>query len=172
MYRFNRVVILFGVMVISLTVNQAMAQCVVATPQLEHMQQTQIRLQNNAQEWIAVNTHVADEPAESSAGFQHICQDTIDNTFILFVYSRPYLGRFHMQNVYGNLDIAFIREDGVVISIQQMRAEPPGLPVKPQLYSPPEPFMFALEAREGFFADNDIKQMQSRFDVDAFLNSQ
>jgi len=172
MSRFAKQIVLLGFITASLITGQVMAQCVLATPQLEHMQQAQIRLQNTSQEWATVNAHIADEPAESAAGFQHICQETIDDTFILFVYSRPYLGRFHMQNVYGNLDIAFIKEDGVVISIQQMRAEPPGLPVKPQLYSPTEPFMYALEAKEGFFAENNIEVMQSRFDVDTFRSGQ
>jgi len=163
---------MLGILLLSIVSNRTMAQCVLATPQLEHMQQAQIRLQDTSQKWMTINAYIADEPVESAAGFQHICQETIDDTFILFVYSRPYLGRFHMQNVYGNLDIAFIREDGVVLSIQQMRAEPPGLPVKPQLYGPTQPFMYALEAREGFFAESNIEVMQSRFDVDTFRSGQ
>ncbi len=172
MRRIVRQLTLYGGVMICLVVKPTMAQCVLTTTQLEHMHQAELRLQNTSQEWITVKAHIADEPAESAAGFQHICQETIDDTFILFVYSRPYLGRFHMQNVYGNLDIAFIRDDGVVISIQQMRAEPPGLPVRPRLYSPPEPFKYALEAREGFFAENNVQEMHSRFDVDAFKKVQ
>lgn len=163
---------LIGCVVLSFFAHPVQAECVAVTRQLEHMQYVQIRLQNTQQEWININTHIADEPAESAAGFQHVCPETIDQTFILFVYRSPYLGRFHMQNVYANLDIAFIRGDGVIVSIQQMRAEPPGSPVNPRLYSPTEPFMFALEGRDGFFAENNIEVMHSRFDVDTFLRTQ
>ncbi len=172
MWRLERAIASVVCVLLSLVAHSVMAECVAATPQLEHMQHTQIRLQSTKGEWITVDARIADEPAESAAGFQHICPETIDQTFILFVYPRPYLGRFHMQNVYAPLDIAFIRGDGTLVSIQQMRAEPPGSPVKPRLYSSPEPFMYALEARANFFAENNIEVMRSSFDVDTFRIAQ
>jgi len=143
-------------------------QCRNLTAALDSMAPATIEIRNERAEIVELEVRVANNMTERAGGFQHLCPEVIRTTAILFVYMEPRLGRFHMRNVYAPLDIAFIADDGRIVEIQRMEAEPPGLPVIPRTYGPARAFRFALEARAGFFASNDIGVGVSLFDATGF----
>ncbi len=98
---------------------------------------------------------VANKGRTRSAGFQRVCAETIAKTPILFVFSSPFTPRFHMNNVVAPIDIAFIRKNGSVDSIQAMQTYVMVSKDKP-LYSPTSAVIAALEGHPGFFEDNEI----------------
>ena len=129
---------------------QAKAECMKTTMGLSSMHQERIVLVNDTGERVVLPVLVADNNYERASGFQHICQDVIDNVMILFRYEASVFGRFHMQNVYAPLDIAFFDEDGRLIKTMLMETY---TETSKPLYDPGAPFKFALEAREGFFSE-------------------
>ncbi len=102
---------------------------------------------------IVVKT--ADNNATRAAGFQRVCASTIAKTPILFLFNSPVIPNFHMNNVVAAIDIAFIDEHGEIESIHAMQPYSLLLLKKP-LYSPKRPIVAALEARPGFFSDNNL----------------
>ena len=97
---------------------------------------------------------LADSRAERSAGFQYICPSTIERYPMYFDYGTVAALVFHMRNVVGELDIAFINVDHRIGSIQRM------VPYKDKTdqryYRPNGPVIGALEARPGFFSQQGI----------------
>ena len=88
-------------------------------------------------------------------GFQYTCPETISNMNILFEFNYEGMPRFHMNNVFAPLDIAFIDKSGVIVDIFLMNTYSL-LELKKPLYSPSKPVLYALEARSGFFQDLNI----------------
>lgn len=109
--------------------------------------------ENKVTKSVAVKT--ADNNATRAAGFQRVCASTIAETPILFLFDRPFVPSFHMNNVVAAIDIAFIDEHGKIESIQAMQPYSVLLLDKP-LYSPERPVIAALEARPGFYSDNSL----------------
>ena len=74
-----------------------------------------------------------------------------DEQGVLFLYPDSANRSFWMKTVTFALDIAFIRSDGTIARIAQMQpyvtAGPPSL----------QPVQYALEMREGWFADHDVE---------------
>ncbi len=98
---------------------------------------------------------LADNNPNRAAGFQGVCESTIESMPILFVFEREALPNFHMNNVVASIDIAFIDKSGDVESIQSMK--PYSLiELKKKLYSPKRPVLYALEVHKGFFDQHDI----------------
>lgn len=79
---------------------------------------------------------------------------------MLFAYPDARLPRemgFWMKNCWIDLDIAFIRPDGRIVTIHTMKAEPLDRPDSElKHYRPSEPVQFALELRAGEFARRGI----------------
>ena len=69
----------------------------------------------------------------------------------LFGYSSPVRSPFWMKDTHIPLSIAFINEEGRIISIQKM--EPDN---DQRIYHPPEPFKYALEMNQGWFEKNNV----------------
>lgn len=70
---------------------------------------------------------------------------------MLFVYEEPSRMAFWMRNTQIPLDIAFIDDDGVIVSIDSMR------PFDTQTrHQPPRPVLYALEMVQGWFARNGV----------------
>lgn len=90
---------------------------------------------------------VADDNAERAAGFQHICARDFARHPILFQFEGRVHTAFHMHNVHGPLDIAFLDGDGRVLEIQRMNPYVPG--TAPVYYRPSRPFAAALETAAG-----------------------
>lgn len=98
---------------------------------------------------------LADSVKTRAAGFQNICQSTVDKTLILFTFEHAHEPSFHMHNVVASLDIAFIKRDGAIESIQLMKPYSLIALDKP-LYSPNEPVVAALEGHQGFFKEHGV----------------
>lgn len=132
----------------------ALADCVDSTPMLEQMDEKMIALVNTQGEQQMLKVKVADEPQEQAAGFQHICPEVIEDTSILFVFNRPREPVFHMRNVHASLGIAFAEADGRIGDIQRMQEE--FSTGSRQLYPSATKAKYALEVRDGFFAQYGI----------------
>ncbi len=98
---------------------------------------------------------------EHAQGLMHR-DDVPDGTGMLFVYPRAQVRSFWMVNTYVPLDIAYMDAAFTVVDIQQL--EPLDSTSRPSK----APFMYALEVRQGWFAEHGIavgSQAQVEFDV-------
>ena len=93
---------------------------------------------------------MASNNATRAAGFQRVCESTIESMPILFVFDRESIPSFHMNNVVAPIDIAFIDKAGQLESIQSMKPYSVVERSK-KLYSPKRPVLYALEVHKGFF---------------------
>lgn len=154
----NRLLLLGSLFVVGLGTAflsfNAKASCVDQTPLLKQMHiaedQLIIDVGTDTEKSVPISYRVADTQNEKAAGFQHICARSIEKQQILFVFNKPFKPNFHMRNVWGVLDIAFIDESGVIVDIQTMQPYSLLMPKKPT-YAPPTEIKYALEAREGYF---------------------
>jgi uncharacterized membrane protein (UPF0127 family) len=136
--------------------------CSATTPELDSMARRELVFVSNDGRRVTVAARVAREPTQLRAGFQHICPATIDRTAILFIFPVAVRTRFHMRNVHGALDIAFIDADGAVVDV--VRMEPYGADpdsARP-VYGTSSAFQYALEAAPGFFDSRGIAPGKSR----------
>jgi uncharacterized protein len=99
---------------------------------------------------------VADDDQRRAAGFQCATRDEIEHTKILFDFGFEIMTAFHMQNVVAPLDIAFVKADGRIFSIQPMTPSPTAL------YQPMGAFRYALETHAGFFEREGIRAGEAR----------
>jgi uncharacterized membrane protein (UPF0127 family) len=114
------------------------------------MADTPVRLAASGRD-LTFTAKLADTTERQAAGFQCATAQEIQRTLILFDFGREIHTHFHMQNVAAPLDIAFIKADGRIFSVQTMQ---PG----PELYGPLGPFRWALEAPAGFFVKHGVHQ--------------
>jgi uncharacterized membrane protein (UPF0127 family) len=96
-----------------------------------------------------VHAEVANTSALRSQGLMY--RDAVpDGTGMLFVFDREAERSFWMQNTFVALDVAFIDSNFRVVDIQQMEPE------STEIHDGARPAMFALEVRQGWFAENGI----------------
>jgi uncharacterized membrane protein (UPF0127 family) len=110
---------------------------------------------------IPVQVRMAETPDQQAGGFQCATPAEIQKNLILFDFGHDTHSQFHMQNVPAALDIAFIKGDGHIFSILVMQPSPTAL------YGPMGSFRWALEARQGFYADQEIRQGRARLRLPA-----
>jgi uncharacterized membrane protein (UPF0127 family) len=136
--------------------------CAVMTPELNTMTERDLVFENDDGRRVTITARVAQSGAQISAGFQRVCPETIRNTAILFVFPFEVRTRFHMRNVYGALDIAFIGADGAVRDIVRMEpyGSEPG--AAHPVYGTDNAFQYALEAAPGAFDSRGIAPGESR----------
>ena len=134
-------------------------ECKESRQRMSAMSVQEITLVDQFGKMKKMTVHIADEPDSRAAGYQHICKDLIQSTAILFVYSREGRGQFHMRNVLAPLDIGFFDSQGRLRKTLLMEPYAAG---KQQLYDPGVPFQYALEAREGYFAESDLIDGRAR----------
>ncbi len=132
--------------------------CQEVTEGVQAMHTEEVPLLNDHGKIVSFQSHVADDNTERAAGYQYICVNIIDTSTILFVYPQPVSARFHMRNVAAPLDIGFFDDKGKLISVMLMLPYDDG---NSRLYGPPQPFQYALEARQGFFADHNLSAGKS-----------
>jgi uncharacterized membrane protein (UPF0127 family) len=101
---------------------------------------------------VRATAKLADTDEARHAGFQCATPDEIRTTVIVFNFPREILGAFHMQNVPAPLDIAFVKASGRIFSILRMEPSPT------ETYGPLGAYLYAIEARAGFFKDHGISQ--------------
>ena len=96
-----------------------------------------------------VRAEVANTSALRSQGLMY--RDAVpDGTGMLFVFDREAERSFWMQNTFVALDVAFIDSNFRVVDIQQMEPE------STEIHDGASPAMFALEVRQGWFAEKGI----------------
>ena len=96
---------------------------------------------------VAEVARTADERAE---GLMYR-QELPDGVGMLFVFETSEVRSFWMQNTYVALDIAFLDASFAVVDIQQME------PLTTDPHESAVPAMFALEVRQGWFAEHGIR---------------
>lgn len=134
---------------------QSWAQCTASTSEIDRMEIASLTIQTQANGSIELVTRVADDPYERAAGFQHVCAQVAEEHPIYFQFERPFISSFHMRNVYAELDIAFIDDNGQIISIQRMKPNSL-IALRENLYHPPSPALAALETAPGYYASSGI----------------
>ena len=150
----STVFFLFGLLLLAGNQVYAERSCQFTTPALQTMQQQNVVLYKDDLKH-ELNTKIARSFEQRQAGFQYICKEIIRDTAILFLFETPFKPRFHMNNVNAPLDIAFIKANGEIISIQTMR--PYSLiSFKKPVYGVDENVQAAIEAHKGFFEQAGI----------------
>ena len=74
-----------------------------------------------------------------------------EGTGMLFVFDREAQRSLWMQNTFVALDVAWIDRNFVIVDIQQMEPE------TTDIHDGARPAMYALEVRQGWFAEKDIR---------------
>ena len=98
---------------------------------------------------IEISVEIADDPAERERGLMF--RDSLsDEEGMLFVYGTEQTLSFWMKNTPLALDIAFIDATGLIVDIQQME------PFTEETHLSERPAMYALEMRQGWFADHGV----------------
>jgi len=69
---------------------------------------------------------------------------------MLFIFESDDYWTFHMKNTYIPLDIAFLKEDGTVDSIEELE------PMSPVPVGPNSKIRYAVEVNRGWFAENNV----------------
>lgn len=96
---------------------------------------------------VAEVARTADERAE---GLMYR-EEVPDGTGMLFVFDDSRVRSFWMKNTFVDLDIAHIDPSYVIVDIKQMEAE------SEEAVEGAAPAMFALEVRQGWFAEHGIE---------------
>jgi hypothetical protein len=96
-----------------------------------------------------VHAEVANTSETRSQGLMY--RDEVpEGTGMLFVFDREAERSFWMQNTFVALDVAFIDRNFRIVDIQQMEPE------STEIHDGARPAMFALEVRQGWFAEKGI----------------
>lgn len=69
---------------------------------------------------------------------------------MLFVFEGHAIHCFWMRNTYVPLSIAFLRDDGSIVNIENMD------PLQETNHCPSEPVRYALEVNQGWFAKRNV----------------
>lgn len=117
----------------------AQAECRATTAAVDEMPAINLMIAGERE----LHARLASTAAHRGAGMQHLCPATIRELAILFRFPEPRRPRFHMNNVYAPLDIAFLSTSGRVVSVHRMRPDQPGTT------GPDEPVAAALELAAG-----------------------
>ena len=97
-----------------------------------------------------VVAEIAATADERSQGLMYR-EDVPDGTGMLFVFQQASIQGFWMANTYVPLDIAYMDSSYTIVDILQMKA------LDTNTYPSTRPAQFALEVREGWFAEHDIR---------------
>ncbi|MFT5571172.1 MAG: uncharacterized membrane protein (UPF0127 family) [Cryomorphaceae bacterium] len=104
---------------------------------------------------FAVEVKTAKNSRSRAAGFQRVCESTVEQEPMLFLFDREFMPKFHMNNVVAPLAIAFFTKKGVIKSIQTMQPYVVASLKKP-LYGPSVPVLGALEGHIDFFGKHKL----------------
>ncbi len=100
----------------------------------------------NKEIWV----EVAKTPEERARGLMDRKQLGKDEG-MLFIFEKEDYHGFWMKNTYVPLSIAFIDKGGRIVRITDMK------PLTLESHDPPQPILYALEMRKGWFSANGIK---------------
>jgi uncharacterized membrane protein (UPF0127 family) len=98
---------------------------------------------------IDLFVEVVDTPEKRGRGLM-FRQSMAENQGMLFVFEQEGQYSFYMRDTPLPLSIAFIEGEGDIIEIEDMQ------PLTEDLHSPDEPYLYAVEVNQGWFARNGI----------------
>jgi len=122
---------------------------------LQSMPESTVVFTKESGDVLEVLVRTANNNSTRAAGFQGVCESTIEAKPILFLFSSALTPRFHMNNVVAPIDIAFIDTEGKIDTIHEMTPYVIGSKHRP-LYGSSGPVIAALEVHKGFYSDNGI----------------
>lgn len=97
-----------------------------------------------------VTAQLAISPDERATGLMHR-KDMPQHEGMLFVFESPQVQCFWMRNTLLPLSIAFVADDGRIVSIADMK------PLDETSHCSAEPVRYALEMNQGWFAKRGFK---------------
>ena len=95
-------------------------------------------------------SEVAQTPPERAKGLMWR-RTLAPNEGMLFVFPDQAFHCFWMRNTYIPLSIAFLKNDGTIVNIEDMQ------PLDESSHCPQEPIRLAIEVNQGWFAERGIK---------------
>jgi uncharacterized membrane protein (UPF0127 family) len=99
---------------------------------------------------ILIRLEIANTEPEREQGLMY--RKSLDaDSGMVFVWTQPVLDSFYMKNTYVPLSVAFLGADGRIQEIQDMQ------PLTTNLHTPAQPYQYAIEVNQGFFARNGIQ---------------
>jgi len=98
---------------------------------------------------VTLTAEVADTPETRSVGLMYRDRMPKDHGMI-FIFEKPDFQRFYMKNTRIPLDIAFIREDGTIDQVKQMK------PYSLERTYSQHRAKYALEMNQGWFEANRV----------------
>ena len=99
-----------------------------------------------------LRVRIAETPAERAAGLMHVMALAPDDGMV-FVFGGPVADRFWMKDTLIPLSVAFVAQDGTIVSMSDMdpcTADPC------QTYAASRPYTVAVEANLGWFHDHGV----------------
>lgn len=115
---------------------------------------TIISFSNTCGQSVPLGVDIASDDARQASGLMNIAPLPDDQgelfDFASTANGAPVLISFWMKDTEIPLSIAFISKDGAVQEIQDMQAE------SLDLHTPQQPYLYAVEANQGWFAQNGI----------------
>lgn len=108
---------------------------------------------------LELRVEVADTPERQQRGLMYRTR-VPDDTGMVFVYERPDTGGFWMKNTLVPLTIAFFDERGVIRDILDM-APCVGRGDDCPTYTPRNPYVGALEVRQGLLREKGLREGDS-----------
>ncbi len=97
-----------------------------------------------------IQAMVAQSPDERSTGLMHR-REMGPNEGMLFVFEQPATQCFWMKNTLLPLSAAFVRDDGTIVNIEDMK------PQTTDGHCSKEPVRYVLEMHQGWFAKRGFK---------------
>ncbi len=110
---------------------------------------TRITFVNKEGDEIDLFVEVADTPEERQRGLM-FRQSMPENQGMLFVFEQEGQYSFYMRDTLLPLSIAFVEGEGDILEIEDMQ------PLTEDLHSPDEPYLYAIEANQGWFDRHGI----------------
>lgn len=129
--------------------------CETDNADLQKMLPGQVSLQKTDGATVTFPVKIANNNRTRAAGFQRVCESTIEAMPILFLFDRAVVPSFHMNRVVAPIEIAFISRGGSIDSIHHMQPYVQGSLRKP-LYSSKAPIVAALETGRKFYQQHDV----------------
>ncbi len=96
-----------------------------------------------------LKTEVAIRPPDRATGLMWR-QSMPENQGMLFIFENHALHCFWMRNTFIPLSIAFLRDDGSIVNIEDMQ------PQQETSHCPAEPVRYALEVNQGWFTKRNV----------------
>ena len=110
---------------------------------------TRITFVNKEGDEIDLFVEVVDTPEERGRGLM-FRQSMPENQGMLFVFEQEGQYSFYMKDTLLPLSIAFVEGEGDILEIEDMQ------PLTEDLHSPDEPYLYAIEANQGWFDRHGI----------------